>query len=92
MKTLICAMTMMMGVMGVSAQSKPAPGNSYTGNARSRWNAIKRNISASAKAMPDAGYAFKPTADVRTFEEVTCRYRLISWFHVEADRGFRCTN
>jgi uncharacterized damage-inducible protein DinB len=70
MKTLICAMTMMMGVMMVSAQSKPAPDNSYTGNARSRWNAIKRNISASAKAMPEADYAFKPTADVRTFGQL----------------------
>ena len=53
-----------------SAQPQPSADSGYTGNARSRWNAIKRNIAASAQAMPDADYAYKPTPDVRSFGEL----------------------
>ena len=72
MKTLTFAMMMALGMAMVSAQSQPAPApdNSYTASVRARWNGIKRNISRSAAAMPDAGFAFKPTPDVRSFGEL----------------------
>jgi uncharacterized damage-inducible protein DinB len=54
----------------VSAQSQPAADSGYTASVRSRWNAIKRNIAGSAQAMPDSGFAFKPTPEVRTFGEL----------------------
>jgi len=54
----------------LSAQPpQPAADSGYTAAVRSRWNA-KRNISGSAQAMPDAGFAFKPTPEVRSFGEL----------------------
>jgi uncharacterized damage-inducible protein DinB len=69
-KMATCATTMMLGAAILSAQSPAAPHNGYTASVRSRWNAVKRNVSASAKAMPEAGYSFKPTPEVRTFGEL----------------------
>ena len=54
---------------GLLAQP-PAADSGYTASVRNRWNAIKRNISGSAQAMPDAGFAFKPTPEVRSFGEL----------------------
>ena len=55
----------------LSAQPpQPAADSGYTAAVRTRWNAIKRNISGSAQAMPDAGFAFKPTPEVRSFGEL----------------------
>jgi len=34
------------------------------------WNRVKRLNAASAAAMPEANYAFKPSADVRSFGEI----------------------
>jgi uncharacterized damage-inducible protein DinB len=51
----------------VSAQSDDG---GYTGSIRSSWNRIKRLVAASADAMPEANYSFRPTADVRTFGEL----------------------
>ena len=36
----------------------------------SAWNRVKRLNTASAQAMPEGNYAFKPTADVRSFGEI----------------------
>jgi hypothetical protein len=34
------------------------------------WNRVKRLNTASAQAMPEANYSFKPTPDVRSFGEI----------------------
>ena len=34
------------------------------------YTAVKNNILKSAEKMPDAGYSFKPTPDIRSFAEV----------------------
>lgn len=49
---------------------QPAADTSYTATVRARWNAIKRNIAGSAQSMPEAGFAFKPAPDVRTFGQL----------------------
>jgi uncharacterized damage-inducible protein DinB len=70
LSTLSFSLLMIGTVVSLSAQT-PAPADTgYTASVRSRWNAIKRNVAASALAMPDAAYAFKPTPDVRTFGEL----------------------
>jgi len=56
------------GTWPVQAQQPPADG--YTASVRASWNAIKRNVSGSAQAMPDDGFAFKPTPEVRTFGQL----------------------
>src|SRR5215212_5416636 len=52
------------------AQPQPAADSGYTASVRARWNAVKRNIAASAVAMPEAGFSFKPTPEVRSFGEL----------------------
>jgi uncharacterized damage-inducible protein DinB len=38
-----------------------------SGAIRSQWDSAKKNLSDSAQLMPEADFAFKPTAAVRTF-------------------------
>jgi hypothetical protein len=71
MKPISLAMMMTLGTAMLSAQTpQPSANTGYTASVRSRWNAIKRNIAGSAQAMPEAGFAFRPTPDVRTFGEL----------------------
>ena len=69
-KIAIAATTMMLGAAMLSAQTPAATENGYTSALRVRWNAVKRNVAASAQAMPEANYSFKPTPDVRSFGEL----------------------
>jgi uncharacterized damage-inducible protein DinB len=69
-KTFVCAVIVTIGATIASAQSQPAADSGYTASVRNRWNAVKRNLAASAQAMPDANYSFKPTPDVRSFGEL----------------------
>lgn len=41
--------------------------NPFTGMTRSSWDSLKTRLSASAKKMPEANYAFQPTPEVRSF-------------------------
>ena len=53
------------------AQSpQPAADSGYSATVRAAWNGIKRNVAGSAQAMPEAGFPFKPTPDVRTFGQL----------------------
>ena len=67
---LSLATMMALGMAILSAQGQQAADSGYTASVRNRWNAIKRNISGSAEAMPDAEFAFKPTPEVRSFGEL----------------------
>lgn len=69
-KTFLTAVMLTCAAAFASAQTPPAADSGYTASVRSRWNAVKRNLAASAAAMPDAGFAFKPTPDVRSFGEL----------------------
>jgi uncharacterized damage-inducible protein DinB len=70
-QTISLAMTMTALTAILSAQSPPPAADSgYTATVRGRWNAIKRNIAGSAQAMPEPGFAFQPTPDVRTFGQL----------------------
>ena len=57
-------------VLSSALASAQSDGGGYTGSMRSSWNRVKRLVSASADAMPEANYSFRPTADVRTFGEL----------------------
>ena len=69
-KTVVCAIIVAASAAIASAQPQTAPDSGYTASVRSRWNAVKRNVAASAQAMPEAGYSFKPTPEVRSFGEL----------------------
>lgn len=42
----------------------------YSASTKKNWNEVKRNLAESATLMPERGYAFRPTADVRTFGQI----------------------
>ena len=70
MKQLIpLAIILTLASTSLAAQT-PASDNGYSAAVRARWTAIKRNVAASAQAMPDDAFAFKPTPDVRTFGQL----------------------
>ena len=71
MKRLIPCTTMtILAATMLSAQAPATTDRGYTATVRGRWNAVKNNIAASAAAMPEAGYRYKPTPDVRSFGEL----------------------
>ena len=68
-RSFVIIVTVSITAAAVSAQPQPAD-SSYTASVRNRWNAIKRNVAGSAQAMPEAGFVFKPTPEVRSFAEL----------------------
>ena len=71
MKTAMTSTTMMiLCATMLSAQTPAATDTGYTATIRGRWNAVKKNVTASAAAMPEASYGYKPTPDVRSFGEL----------------------
>lgn len=67
MKSFCACMTLVFVSSSAFAQST---GDGYTSTVTSSWNRVKRLLAASAEAMPESGYAFKPTPDVRTYGEL----------------------
>ena len=62
------------GVVAFVAVATPvwaqAPANPFTAVVRGSWDGVKKNVSGSAAAMPEADYAFKPAPTVRTFGQI----------------------
>ena len=54
---------MLMLAMGLQAQTPEA----VVQDLQRSWQGIKNNILAAAEAMPEDGYSFKPTPEVRSF-------------------------
>jgi hypothetical protein len=57
-------------ILAMSMAVPAAAQNPVSDAVRGNWNAVKRNIRESAELMPEEHYAFKPTADVRSFGEI----------------------
>jgi uncharacterized damage-inducible protein DinB len=68
MKSSIVTVTLVLVASIAHAQTPSA--DTYTGTLTRSWQRIARMVAASAEAMPEAGYSFKPSADVRTFGEL----------------------
>ncbi len=67
MKTIITAAALAACTTSLAAQSSDS---GYTTSLRNSWNRVKRLVAASAEAMPEQHYAFKPTPEVRTFGQL----------------------
>jgi uncharacterized damage-inducible protein DinB len=65
MKALTIGIALTLVTASLAAQDQ-----GYVASARSSWNRTKRLVSASAAAMPESGYASKPTPEVRSFGEI----------------------
>ncbi|HEX6976531.1 MAG TPA: DinB family protein [Vicinamibacterales bacterium] len=63
-----------LAIPAVAAAQTPAPPAPQTftlsGNMVRSYQAVQRNITEAAEKMPEAGYAFKPTPEVRPFGEL----------------------
>jgi uncharacterized damage-inducible protein DinB len=68
MKSSTVTVTLVLVASIAHAQTPSA--DTYTGTLTRSWQRIARMVAASADAMPEAGYSFKPSADVRTFGEL----------------------
>ena len=68
MKSFIVAVTLVLVASIARAQTPSA--ETYTGTLTRSWQRVARIVAASAEAMPEAGYSFKPSPDVRTFGEL----------------------
>ena len=66
MKSIPASCLLVLFSTSVFAQSSQG----YSGAVTNSWNRMKRLLAASAAAMPDAAYSFKPSPDVRTFGEL----------------------
>ena len=64
MKSFIATALFVLVAATAHAQSEDT---GYTGTLTNSWRRVSRLVAASAEAMPEAGYAFKPSPDVRTF-------------------------
>ena len=68
MKTAIFSTVVIFSATIAASQSTNDTG--YTTSVRNSWNRVKRLVAASADAMPEANYSFKPSPDVRSFGEL----------------------
>jgi uncharacterized damage-inducible protein DinB len=63
-----CAVAVMAAASPAWAQAPVA--NPFTAIVRTSWDGIKKNVAASAAALPEADYGFKPVPTVRTFGQI----------------------
>ena len=70
------------------AQTPPAPQTfTLSGNLVLGYQHIQRDLLAAAEKMPDAAYAFKPTAEVRPFGELVAHVALSQFGTCAALKG-----
>jgi uncharacterized damage-inducible protein DinB len=56
--------------MTAAAAAAQTPDTGYSATLSRNWSRVARLVAASAEAMPEANYSFKPAPDVRTFGEL----------------------
>lgn len=61
----IMAAAALAGVLG--AQAQPAAGNPMSTELKTSYTRVKNNLLKAAEKMPEEGYAFQPTPEIRTF-------------------------
>jgi uncharacterized damage-inducible protein DinB len=68
-RVIAAAAILMMGTMGSGAMQAQTA-NPLSAGAKKTYDVIKANVTKAAAKMPEEHYAFKPTADVRTFGQL----------------------
>jgi DinB superfamily len=57
-------------LLGLSLTLQAQSANPLSAEVKSAYNSVKNNLLQSAEKMPEDGYSFKPTPDIRSFAEV----------------------
>jgi hypothetical protein len=63
--SLIVLASLLAGAFALQAQ--PAAGNALSNEIKQSYTGVKNNLLKAAEKMPEEGYSFKPTPDIRTF-------------------------
>ena len=79
-------------VAQTSSTQPPAPAQMTPGAlvvrlAQGAWNNAKRDIVESADQMPDADFAYKPVASVRTFGQILAHVADSNYFYCARSKG-----
>jgi len=82
---VMCVLCVAIAASGASPQAPAA--NAVSGAIKSAWDGAKKNIKDSAEQMPEADYAFKPVATVRSFGEVLAHVAGASYVFCSAAKG-----
>ena len=82
---VMCVVCVALTAPGASAQAPAA--NAVSGAIKSAWDGARKNIKDSADQMPEADYAFKPVATVRSFGEVLAHVAGASYVFCSAAKG-----
>jgi uncharacterized damage-inducible protein DinB len=69
------------------AQPQVTPGALVVRLAQGAWNNAKRDIVESADQMPEADYAYKPVASVRTFGQILAHVADSNYFYCARAKG-----
>ena len=77
------------GVSATLSAQAPAGGSPVSDAIREGWNGAKQNITASAKVMPEAKFAFKPVDSVRTFGQILAHLAGANYVFCAAAKGER---
>ncbi len=65
----------------------PATANPISSGVRTAWESGKRNLTRSAQLMPEADYAFRPVATVRTFGQILAHVAGANYVFCAAAKG-----
>ncbi len=80
----LAAIAVLAYVTTVGAQTQKDP---LSQAIREGWNSAKRNMSGSAKVMPEAKYGFRPVDTVRTFGQILAHVAGANFEFCSAARG-----
>lgn len=85
---ILTAVVLAVPAMALAQAQPPAP-QTYTllGNAMRAYQNIERNLLEAAEKMPEADYAFKPTAEIRPFGELVAHVALSQFGTCAALKG-----
>lgn len=91
--TTVAALAVSAAAAGAQTPPAQTPAQSMTAGTlvvrmvQSAWNNAKRDIVESADQMPDADYAFKPVASVRTFGQILAHVADSNYYYCARAKG-----
>lgn len=69
-RALLSAAALLLAPAALSAQGAASPADAALASIRQQWTGVTNNITRSAEMVPEADYAYKPVATVRTFGQL----------------------
>ena len=87
MRSTAAAVMSILTLCGTASAQSPTAANPVSSGVRTAWDGAKRNLTQSAERMPEADYAFRPVATVRTFGEILAHVAGANYVFCSAAKG-----